>query len=113
MVDARKLPLEGANFSAYSKLAAAAGRTFVHSEVHAVLLAAYAQLHTALPGTVYVYGETGAAGGGPFAPHKTHQNGLSVDFFMPVRDRSGASVPLPTPAATRFGYDIEFDADGR
>lgn len=108
-----RLPLDGPNFSAYSKLAAAAGRTFVHSEVEAIVLKSYAAAHAALPGTVFVYGETGGAKGGPFKPHRTHQNGLSVDFFVPVRDRAGKSVPLPTSVMRRLGYDIEFDAQGR
>lgn len=107
--DAVKLPLSGPNFSAYSNMAAAAGRTWVHEEVAAILLRAY----RAIPGTAFVYGETGDADGGPFKPHKTHQNGLSVDFFVPVLDAAGKSVPLPTPASQRFGYDIEFDAEGR
>jgi penicillin-insensitive murein endopeptidase len=38
---------------------------------------------------------------------------LSVDFFVPVRNADGQSVPLPTGLANRLGYDIEFDAAGR
>lgn len=106
------LPLQGANFSAYSRIAAAAGRTHVHSKVHGVMLAAYAALAASQPGKVFVYGETGWASGGRFRPHRTHQNGLSVDFFVPVLDKAGRSVPLPTDLGDRFGYDIEFDASG-
>ena len=36
-----------------------------------------------------------------------------MDFFVPVRDGSGRSVPLPAGVTNRFGYDIEFDGDGR
>jgi len=108
-----RLPLDGPNFSAYSTLAAAAGRTFVHSEVEAIVRKSYAAVHGILPGTVFVYGETGSASGGRFKPHRTHQNGLSVDFFVPVLDRAGKSVPLPTNVSSRFGYDIEFDHQGR
>jgi penicillin-insensitive murein endopeptidase len=59
-----------------------------------------------------VYGETGLASGGRFPPHRTHQNGLSVDFFVPVRDASGKPAVLPTETQPRFGYDIEFDVRG-
>jgi penicillin-insensitive murein endopeptidase len=65
------------------------------------------------PGLHFVYGETGLATGGPFKPHKSHQNGLSVDFFVPVRDPKGRSVPLPTNALNRWGYDIEITSSGR
>lgn len=112
IANAVKLPLDGPNFSAYSKVAAGAGRTYVHSTVADIVVASYAALQTAAPGTVHVYGETGLASGGRFRPHRTHQNGLSVDFFVPVRNGKGRSVPLPTSVTTRFGYDIEFDAKG-
>lgn len=107
-----KLPLSGSNFQSYSTLAAMAGRTHVHSKVAAVIEASYAALAASRPGTVFVYGETGWPTGGRIRPHRTHQNGLSVDFFVPVK-RGGASVALPTDATKRFGYDIEFDQDGR
>lgn len=106
-----KLPISGPNFSAYSSVGAAAGRTYVHSKVAEIVMAAYASLAAANPEVAYVYGETGWPAGGRIRPHRTHQNGLSVDFFVPVRDRSGRSVPLPTNLTTRFGYDIEFDAN--
>ena len=108
-----RLPLSGPNFSSYSSLAANVGRTYVHSKVLAVVVAAYSALDEAAPGKVFVYGEAGWPSGGRIRPHRTHQNGLSVDFFVPVRDRSGRSVPLPTTVTNRFGYDIEFDAEGR
>lgn len=111
--DSVKLPLSGPNFEAYSALGAALGRTHVHSKVAEVLGAAYAAMAVAVPDARFVYGETGWPSGGRLRPHRTHQNGLSVDFFVPVRDAAGRSVPLPTTATRRFGYDIEFDAQGR
>ncbi len=108
-----KLPLEGANFRAYSPLAAGLGRTHVHERVAAVLAQSFATLQRERPELQLVYGETGKKHGGPMPPHRTHQNGLSVDLFVPVRGAAGRSVPLPTPATLRFGYDIEFDAQGR
>lgn len=108
-----KLPLRGSNFQAYSDLAATLGRTHVHFQVAEVVGAAYAALATALPDARFVYGETGWPSGGRLRPHRTHQNGLSVDFFVPVRDAAGRSVPLPTSVTRRFGYDIEFDAEAR
>jgi penicillin-insensitive murein DD-endopeptidase len=66
-----------------------------------------------MPAKTFVYGETGFATGGPFKPHKTHQNGLSVDFMVPVIDTKGRSVPMPGNAGNRYGYDIEFDANAR
>jgi penicillin-insensitive murein endopeptidase len=108
-----QLPLSGANFSAYSEVAVKAGRTYLHATTASVVVAAYARLNASMPGARYVYGETGLQSGGIFKPHKTHQNGLSIDFFVPVRDAAGNSVLLPTRTQKRFGYDIEFDRNAR
>lgn len=108
-----KLPLSGANFQAYSRVASLAGRTYVHSMVHQVVLEAYAKTRATSGVIKFVYGETGLREGGEFEPHKTHRNGLSVDFMVPVRDGSKRSVPLPTHWGNRLGYDLEFDARGQ
>jgi len=108
-----KLPGQGKNFTAYSAVAASVGRTHVHSNVARVVVGAYARLEETVPDKVFVYGETGWAKGGQIKPHRTHQNGLSVDFMVPVIDAQGRSVALPTHVGNKFGYDIEFDAQGR
>lgn len=66
-----------------------------------------------MPDRVFVYGETGWKTGGQFKPHKTHRNGLSVDFMVPVLDELGVSVELPSSVLNKWGYDLEFDSDGR
>jgi penicillin-insensitive murein DD-endopeptidase len=108
-----KLPASGRNFSAYSTLGVAAGRTHVHSKVADILLASYEALAESQPSNVYVYGETGWPSGGRIRPHRTHQNGLSVDFFVPVRNAAGQSVALPTGVTNKLGYSIEFDHEGK
>ena len=109
----KRLPDAGANFAAYSRLGTALGRNAVHSRVRDAVLGAYAGLARTHPDLRFVYGETGWPEGGRLRPHRTHRNGLSVDFFVPVRDATGASVSLPTLPWTRFGYDLEFDRTGR
>jgi len=108
-----ELPRSGPNFVTYSNVARIAGRTYVHSEVSEIIVAAYAELEKELPNKVYKYAETGFEEGGEFKPHKTHRNGLSVDFMTPVKSRQGASVLLPTYPWNKFGYSIEFDERGR
>jgi penicillin-insensitive murein endopeptidase len=106
------LPEAGANFTAYSALGVRLGRTYVHSAVRDVVVVAYGALVQSAPAKSFVYGETGFAQGGQIRPHKTHQAGLSVDFMVPVLGQAGASVPLPTTVANKFGYGIEFDRTG-
>ncbi len=107
-----KLPSEGVNYVSYSKTAELLGRTYVHSKVKAIIVASYQQLEAAMPQKVYKYAETGFKQGGKFSPHKTHQNGLSVDFMVPVINQQGQSTHLPTHYLNRLGYDIEFDRRG-
>ncbi|HEX9392203.1 MAG TPA: penicillin-insensitive murein endopeptidase [Usitatibacteraceae bacterium] len=107
-----KLPLEGKNFSAYSSAGSLAGRTHVHSAVEKIVVAAYARLAVTVPDKVFVYGETGWAAGGRMRPHRTHQNGTSIDFMVPVLDKAGHSVALPTSAFNQYGYGIDFDGKG-
>ncbi len=108
-----QLPSSGKNFRAYSRVGVSLGRTYTHARVTDAVTGAYASLALRMPAKTFVYGETGFAKGGSFKPHKTHQNGLSVDFFVPVLDARGQSVPMPGNAGNRYGYDIEFNANAR
>jgi len=105
------LPLSGDNFTAYSFAGWSLGRTYVHSSVGEILVSALEALKQTAPGKVFVYGETGWEKGGRFKPHRTHQNGLSVDVMVPVV-LNGKSVPIPGSALNRYGYDIEFNDQG-
>jgi penicillin-insensitive murein DD-endopeptidase len=104
------LASRGENFTPYSETGIAFGRTYVHKTVGEVVALTYRELGQVLPGTKFVYGETGWKSGGSFAPHRTHQNGLSVDFMVPVRNAKGKSVALPVSITNKFGYNIEFSA---
>ena len=108
-----QLPGKGKNFTAYSSLGVILGRTYVHSKVSGIVLAAYGALEQSSPEKVFVYGETGWSSGGRFRPHRSHKNGLSVDFFVPIVDATGRSVPLPTDVSKKFGYGIDFDANAK
>jgi penicillin-insensitive murein DD-endopeptidase len=113
LVNGWQLPSSGKNFEAYSSLGVLLGRNYVHSKVYQVVLAAYKELETTAPENVFVYGESGFKEGGKFKPHKTHQNGLSVDFFVPVTNSDGESVELPISPLNKFGYDIEFNESAK
>lgn len=107
------LPGQGKNFVAYSNAAHWLGRTYVHSTVRKIVVDAYKSLESEQPNKKYKYAETGFEKGGPFKPHKTHQNGLSVDFTVQVVDSEGNSILLPTHPFNKYGYGIEFDQSGR
>jgi len=112
LIRGKRLPSSGSNFRTYSRLGSTLGRTAVHSRVRDAMLDAYAELVERTPDVRYVYGETGWPRGGRFRPHRTHQNGLSVDFMVPVT-RNGEPTTLPKGPFNKFGYALEFDGDGR
>jgi penicillin-insensitive murein DD-endopeptidase len=108
-----QLPSSGKNFEAYSSLGVLAGRNYVHSQVYQTLLAAYKTLETTAPDRFFIYGETGYEQGGRFKPHKTHTNGLSVDFFVPVLNEKQEPAKLPISPFNKLGYNIEFDKQAK
>lgn len=107
-----KLPDKGANFVSYSMLGGMLGRTYVHSKVKQAFIEAFKNLESTLPGKLFKYAETGFEEGGPFKPHKTHQNGLSIDFMVPVINAKDESVYFPTNPLNKFGYSVEFSDKG-
>jgi penicillin-insensitive murein DD-endopeptidase len=90
---AKQLPKSGKNFHPCSTVGVTLGRTNAHVRVVRAIESAYAQVAVSMPSKTFVYGETGFESGGRFKPHKTHQNGLSVDFMVPVIDANGRSQP--------------------
>lgn len=112
LVNGVKLPSDGKNYTSYGDIPEIAGRTFVHSKVKKIVIEAYEELSHSHPNKVFKYAETGFKDGGPFKPHRTHQNGLSIDFMVPVIDPQGKSTHLPTHALNKYGYNIEFDTKG-
>jgi penicillin-insensitive murein DD-endopeptidase len=107
------LPCAGANFEAFSTVACTIGRNFVHPLVEQTIIDAYATMMDKAPNRTWQYGETGKQNGGPLWPHKSHQNGLAVDFFMPVVDAAGKADKVPISALHKFGYGLEFDKNGQ
>jgi len=109
----KRLPSRGENFRAYSSLGTLLGRNAVHHAVRDTIRDAYADLAVARPESRFVYAETGWPSGGRFRPHRTHRNGMAVDFHVPVMDAGGDPRWLPTYPWNQWGYGLEFDTEGR
>ncbi len=109
LINGWQLPSSGNNFEAYSAIGVLGGRTYVHSHIYNVIIAAYKELEITAPTKKFIYGETGFKDGGQIKPHKTHRNGLSVDFFVPVLNKQNKSASLQITPFNKLGYDIEFN----
>ncbi len=110
---AKRLPTRGKNFESYSPLLSLIGRTHIHSKVRHVVLSAYKALELSEPFTTFIYGETGWKNGGNFWPHKTHRNGLAMDFIVPVTDITTKQPrKLSLSPFNLYGYNTRFDQQG-
>ena len=108
----KRMPSKGKNFETFSYLMSFIGRTCIHSSVRSTLLDAYKILEKTQPNVSFVYGEMGWCSGGRFRPHRTHQNGLSVDFMMPVKDTYNFPRQFPSDLMNLFGYKARFNSEG-
>lgn len=102
-------PVSGANYRTYCYLCVPALRTYGNRRAVEATVSAYEKLAEVRPQMNFVYGEIGFPWGGPFLPHRTHQDGLSFDFMVTLKE--GKSLPMHL--FNRFGYDVEFDDQGR
>jgi penicillin-insensitive murein endopeptidase len=107
-----RLPDEGDNFEVY-RWREGKARLYVHSDVAVILKTAFEQFHRSAPDVRFVVGETGFQGGGPLPGHVTHQNGTSVDLFVPVRELPANDLVLfPNDFRNGYGYKVRFDQFG-
>lgn len=108
-----KLPCSGENFEAFTSVACGLGRTWLHPDVTATLLDAYAVLAKRDSSRRWQYGDLGLEHGGRLRPHRTHQSGVAADFFVPVLDAADKPASVPIRVRQKYGYALEFDAKGR
>lgn len=112
LINGKRLPSSGDNFVTYSRLGSLIGRNGVHHKVRDVILDAFTDIYQKYPEYEYVIGECSWLSGGSMKPHRTHQNGVSVDFMVPIRNHENEIDILPTNIFNKFGYDVEFDSTG-
>lgn len=104
-------PFTGSNFHYFDTTSYLSNRGFVHKKVLLSTLAAYAQLAQELPGSTFGIMECSNENGGKIAPHRTHQNGMSIDFMTPLLHHGVPSTELDFSGAPH--YLMDFDNQGR
>lgn len=81
-----KLPYKGENYKYFSKLSYyMLNRAYVNAKVYNTILETYNTCETTCPKVYFRVMECSHKHGGKVAPHRTHQNGLSVDFMTPLK----------------------------
>lgn len=106
------LPYRGLNFKYFSPLSYyILDNAYVHSKLYHTLIDAYAICESTCPDTFFRVMECAHKGGGKMLIHRTHQNGLSVDFMIP-KMKNGKQARF----YDYFGiwhYLLEFTNDGK
>lgn len=88
LINGKLLPSYGKNFQYFSEVSYFMGRAFVHHKVRDLLIESFDSLYIYFPKDTFYIMETSHKNGGKFFPHRTHQNGLSVDLMMPYLKNS-------------------------
>lgn len=84
---------------------------FLHSKLYQSVVDSYAECETTCPDIDFRIMECSNTEGGPMYLHKSHRNGMSIDFMTPLT-RDGKPYTLYDHLGL-WHYFLEFDADGR
>lgn len=106
----RIFPFKGPNFIYFDSTSYLSKHAFVHEKVHRTVLATYAQFESILPHFEFGLMECSNEHGGKIWPHRTHQNGLSVDFMSPILKNGASSTDFNTIGLPH--YLMDFDEHG-
>jgi penicillin-insensitive murein DD-endopeptidase len=104
------IPFQGDNFGYYDTISYLDDRAFVHDKVLRAVLATYQDMAVAFPGRRFTIMECSKKTGGKIWPHRTHQNGMSIDFMVPMSQGTAAFYGLDTLGFQH--YLLEYNADG-
>jgi penicillin-insensitive murein DD-endopeptidase len=109
--NAKLMPFSGDNYQYFDKWSYMQGRAFLNGSVLKSVLNSYGILHTSTPGRKFTVMECSHKEGGKLWPHRTHQNGLSVDFMMPLKKDNKPYYGLDSKGVKH--YLLQFDNAGK
>lgn len=105
------VPYKGENFMYFDRDSYLEGRAFLHGSALKSTLNMYDSLRALMPNRYFNIMECSNEEGGELFPHRTHQNGLSIDFMMPLIKDGKPYYALDTLGAKH--YTLNFDDDGK
>ncbi len=112
LVNGVKLPYKYKNFKYFSPFSYfVLNRAYVNDKVYNTLMQTYAQCEKEFPRRRFGVMECSKKNGGPIVLHRTHQNGLSVDFMTPFK-RKNKEFKLFNKMGI-WHYTLRFDQNGK
>ncbi len=103
------IPYRGTNFQYFDSMSYVNHRAFVHHKLKKTVLSSYNTLESK-SNRKYTIMECSNKTGGKLYPHRTHQNGLSIDFMMPLKKNGKPFYGLDNTGAGH--YLLKFDEQG-
>ena len=111
LINGKLFPFKGNNFEYFDETSYLAGKAFTHSTIKSIVLNSYKGLETSIPKRKFKIMECSHQHGGKLQPHRTHQNGTSIDFMMPLTQKK---QPYYSLDQTGFAhYLLSFDDNGK
>jgi penicillin-insensitive murein endopeptidase len=110
LINGKLFPFSGQNFSYFDTLSYISNRAFLNNRVKTTVLETYGLLNSEIPNRQFCIMECSNKSGGKIFPHKTHQNGLSIDFMVPLMKDGKPYYGLDTIG--RKHYFLEFNDNG-
>lgn len=104
------MPFYGTNFTYFDRDSYLASRAFTSDVVNKIILNTYEVLYMNYPERKFYLMELSNHTGGKIYPHRTHQNGLSVDFMIPKLKNGKPNYDLDTLGKQH--YFLEFNDQG-
>ena len=104
------VPYFGKNYSYFDTTSYFSGRAFLHEDVLKIALNAYKKLEN-YSDRHYRIMECSNKKGGKLFPHRTHQNGTSIDFMMPLLKEGKPFYELDSIGVSH--YWLTFDEQGK
>lgn len=112
LINGYKFPYKEDNFKYYSFVDYyILGRCYIHSSIYKITLDAYAELKETYPDYTFRIMECSNRKGGRAFPHRTHQNGTSIDFMTPLKKEDRSNLFWDHTGMIR--YALKFNSDGK
>ena len=111
LINGKLFPFSGPNFHYFDTLSYINSRAYLNNKVKEAVLETYNELKIEFPDRQFCIMECSNKNGGKIIPHRTHQNGLSIDFMVPLIKNQKPYYGLDTIG--RKHYFLEFNKKGQ
>lgn len=111
LINGKLFPFSGPNFHYFDTLSYINNRAYLNHKVKEAVLETYTDLKNEMPDRQFCIMECSNKNGGKITPHRTHQNGLSIDFMVPLLKNQKPYYGLDTIG--RKHYFLDFNEQGQ